>query len=116
VAIEVTNGEGPRPGRADPLPAPVRALVRRPRLHLSDDLLFRTEESIRRWCAARGLEARPVLPIEVVWRLSRLWYGDRLSPEFHGRSVDQAEELFESLGLIEGFWYSDGLPRLRRPS
>jgi hypothetical protein len=28
------------------------------------------------------------------WKLARAWYGDRLSPDFEGRTTEQAEEIF----------------------
>ena len=56
------------------------------------------------WCAANGLPRGEVLALERVWELSRRWYGDRLSPEFHGRSAAEAEAVFRELGLTSPFW------------
>jgi hypothetical protein len=58
---------------------------------------------------ARAVETAPggeTLTPAQVWELSKLWYHDRLSPEFHGRSVAQAEEIFRTLHLDSWFWYT----------
>lgn len=41
------------------------------------------------------------------WALANAWYHDRLSPEFHRRTVDQAHHIFGELGLTGTFWSSD---------
>lgn len=48
-----------------------------------------------------------LLPFEQVWELSKLWYQDRLSPEFKGRSIAEAHKIFEKLGLNTDFWRFD---------
>jgi hypothetical protein len=68
-------------------------------------LLFRSEEWIDKWCQLNNLERGEVLTINHVWELSKLWYQDRLSVNYHGRSVEQAEEIFRQAGLTSEFWY-----------
>jgi hypothetical protein len=53
------------------------------------------------------MPAGGLLTFEQVWELSKLWYQDRLSPEFRGRSIAEAHEIFERLGLITDFWRFD---------
>jgi ribosomal protein L10 len=48
-----------------------------------------------------------LLTVEQVWELSKLWYRDRLLPEFAGRSTEQANQIFEALGLKPSFWRFD---------
>ena len=68
-------------------------------------LLFRSEEWIEKWCTRNNLERGEVLTIHQVWELSKLWYDNRLSLEYHGRSIDQIEEIFRKVGLKSKFWY-----------
>ena len=68
-------------------------------------LLFRSEERIDKWCRRNSLEHGEVLTINQVWELSKLWYQDRLSLEYHGRSVEQVAEIFRQIGLNSNFWY-----------
>ncbi|HEX9839565.1 MAG TPA: hypothetical protein VGA72_09470 [Anaerolineales bacterium] len=68
-------------------------------------LLFRSEEWIERWCKKNNLERGEVLSVDQVWELSKLWYHDRLSMEYHGRTVEQAEEIFRQAGLTSAFWH-----------
>jgi len=44
------------------------------------------------------------MTIGKAWALAKVWYYDRLSPEFHRRTVDEALAIFEELGLTGPFW------------
>jgi hypothetical protein len=68
-------------------------------------LLFRSEEWIDKWCERNDLERGEILTIQEVWELSRLWYGNRMSVDFHGRSIEQVAEVFRQAGLKSKFWY-----------
>ena len=48
-----------------------------------------------------------LLPFEQVWELAKLWYQDRLLPDFRGRTMDEAHTIFEKLGLKTDFWRFD---------
>jgi hypothetical protein len=45
-----------------------------------------------------------VLTLGQVWALSQAWYGNRLSPDYHGRTREQVRAIFEGLGLVGDFW------------
>jgi len=68
-------------------------------------LLFRSEEWIEKWYKRNNLERGEVLTINQVWELSKPWYDNRLSLEYHGRSVEEAEEIFRQVGLNSAFWH-----------
>ncbi len=67
-------------------------------------LLFRSEEEVDRWCALSGEPRGETLPLQQVWELSRIWYGNRLDPDFRGRTSEQAVEVFNQAGLASEFW------------
>jgi hypothetical protein len=67
-------------------------------------LAFRSEGHVEAWLAGRGLERGAVFSVEQMWRLSRAWYSDRLSPEWRRRSAEEAETLFAEIGLVGDFW------------
>jgi hypothetical protein len=52
----------------------------------------RSEWAIDSWCERSGVPRGKALP--KTWKLARAWYGDRLSPDFEGRTTEQAEEIF----------------------
>jgi hypothetical protein len=68
-------------------------------------LLFQSEEWIDVWCKQNKLERGEVLSVAQVWELSKLWYQDRLSVDYHGRSIEQVAEIFKQAGLTPMFWY-----------
>ena len=68
-------------------------------------LLFRSEEWIDKWCKRKNLERGEFLTLQQVWELSKLWYANRMSLEYHGRSIEQAEDIFRKAGLTSEFWH-----------
>jgi len=56
------------------------------------------------WCRANKMKQGQLLTIEQVWALSKAWYRDRLNPDFEGRSIEEALEIFRQLGLNDPFW------------
>ena len=68
-------------------------------------LLFQSEAWIDKWCKRNNLDRGEVLTINQVWELSKLWYDKRLSLDYHGRSIEQAQEIFRQVGLKSEFWY-----------
>jgi len=71
-------------------------------------LLFQSEEWIDVWCKRKDLKRGEILTINQVWELSKLWYQDRLSLEYHGRNIEQVAEIFKKAGLISAFWHGTG--------
>ncbi len=53
------------------------------------------------------MPAGELLTLEQVGELSKLWYQDRLSSDFKGRSTAEAHQIFEKLGLNTDFWRFD---------
>ncbi len=67
-------------------------------------LLFRDEEEITIWVNRTGETRGEFLTLQKVWELSKLWYGNRMSPDYRGRSTGEAEAIFMQLGLTSTFW------------
>jgi hypothetical protein len=67
-------------------------------------LLFRSEDHIMAWLVEKNMRRGAVISLETIWALSKLWYGDRLSPDFKGRSLDEARAILHEVGLTDPFW------------
>ena len=67
-------------------------------------MLFRSEEDIDRWCAVTGEPRGETVPLQQIWQLSRLWYGNRMAADFRGRTPEQVVEVFRQAGLTSDFW------------
>jgi len=67
-------------------------------------LLFRSEEHVQAWYRNRELSMGATLTLDQQWELARVWYADRLSPEWRRRTPQEAEAVFASLGLTGEFW------------
>ena len=67
-------------------------------------LFFRSEEALNEWLAAQRAQRGAILSIPQLWELSQSWYQDRMSPEYHGRTIEQARKIFKELGLTSEFW------------
>jgi hypothetical protein len=67
-------------------------------------LFFRSEEFLGEWLVTRKAQRGAVLSIPQLWELSQRWYEDRMSAEYHGRTIEQAQRIFKELGLTSEFW------------
>ena len=66
--------------------------------------LFRSEEHVQAWSAKTGIPTGASFPLEGLWTLARLWFHDRLSPDWRRATVDEAHAVFAAAGLTEPFW------------
>ena len=67
-------------------------------------LLFRSEEHVDRWLDFRGMGRGGTMSPEQCWRLAVAWYGDKLSPEWRKKTLDEAEAALAGIGLGGPFW------------
>lgn len=67
-------------------------------------LFFRSEEALSQWLISHNAERGAVFSVPQLWELSQRWYQDRMSPEYHGRSIEQVQEIFREAGLTSEFW------------
>ncbi len=67
-------------------------------------LLFRSEEHVEAWQGIGGMPRGAVLSLDQQLELARVWYADRLSPDWRRRTPQEAEALFASIGLTGDFW------------
>ena len=67
-------------------------------------LLFRDEEHIDRWCAARELSRGVIITPEQTWRLADGWYRNKVKADWRRHTLDEAEALLQSIGLTDPFW------------
>jgi len=67
-------------------------------------LMFQSVQDIDAWCEKHGIEKGEILSIDQAWALAQAWYGDYLNPKWRRRTVQEALEIFEQLGLNGSFW------------
>jgi Alkylmercury lyase len=67
-------------------------------------LAFRSEAHVDQWCAQRDIPRGTVFSLDQAWQLGDAWYRDRLSPDWRRRTAEEAETLFEEVGLTGAFW------------
>jgi hypothetical protein len=70
----------------------------------STTLLFRDEEHVDRWCAAREMHRGAVISLDQAWRLAHGWYRDKAKPFWRRHTVKETEALFAEVGLRDPFW------------
>jgi hypothetical protein len=51
-----------------------------------------------------GLARGAILDLAQMWALARLWYADRLSAEWRGRSAEAGQAIMDEVGLTGEFW------------
>ena len=67
-------------------------------------LFFQSDEAVDAWCRSRNIPRGQTLTLDQAWHLARSWYHDYLSPDWHRRSADEAQTIFEDVGLTGPFW------------
>ena len=68
-------------------------------------LLFRSEEHIHQWSSRWHQPLGGTLTLRQVWGLAVAWYeDDRRAAQWRRKTKDEAQALFEELGLTSGFW------------
>ncbi len=67
-------------------------------------LLFRSEETVRQWCAAHDLPVRPIVSLDQLWYLAVTWYGNRLTVDSRRPQPGEMVEIFARIGLEGPFW------------
>lgn len=74
-------------------------------------LLFRSEEHAERWRERRPqapagsvTPAWNILKIEQATALAHAWYRNKLDPDWRRFTTDEAETIFDQLGLDPEFW------------
>lgn len=67
-------------------------------------LIFKDENEINEWCKQHNKPKGEVLPIQQVWELAQIWYGNYLDKDFKRKTKEIAENMFEQVGLTSNFW------------
>jgi len=67
-------------------------------------LFFRSEADLDTWRRVKGTSRGATLTVSQLWQLSQRWYQDRLDVDYHGRSMEQVQEIFRDVGLVSEFW------------
>ena len=67
-------------------------------------LLFRSEETVDKWCQANGVPRRPLIDLDQLWYLAVTWYGNRLTVESRRPGPDEMVQIFAAVGLEGPFW------------
>jgi hypothetical protein len=67
-------------------------------------LLFRSEETVDRWCEARDIPRRPLISLAQLWQLAVHWYANRLTVESRRPAADEIVSIFASICLTGPFW------------
>lgn len=67
-------------------------------------MLFRSEDEVDAWSQQTGQPRGEILSLSQTWALAQRWYHDRLRADFHGRTADEAQQIFQRLGLTSPAW------------
>jgi hypothetical protein len=65
---------------------------------------FRSEEYLEKWLISNQALRGAVFSVPQLWKLSQLWYHNRMSPDYHGRTLEQIQQIFREVGLTSEFW------------
>jgi hypothetical protein len=66
-------------------------------------LFFRSEVDLEAWLKSKKAIRGATLTVSQLWQLSQRWYHDRMRGNYHGQSLQQAQEIFKKVGLVSEF-------------
>jgi hypothetical protein len=66
--------------------------------------LFRSEEHVAGWLAAKAYEPGATLSATQLCDLAHAWWHDRLAPDWRPRTREQNQAILAGLGLTGPFW------------
>jgi hypothetical protein len=67
-------------------------------------LAFRSEEHVDRWREQRCVPEGAVFDPEQMCRVADAWYRERLAPDWKRKTAEEAQRLFDEVGLTGPFW------------
>jgi hypothetical protein len=67
-------------------------------------LLFRSEETVEKWCQANRVPLRPLVTLDQLWALATTWYENRLSADSRRPGPQEMVKIFADIGLEGPFW------------
>jgi hypothetical protein len=70
--------------------------------------LFRSEEELEDWLSRTGRDRGGTMTVGTCWQLARTWYADKGKPGYRRRTPEEAQAVFDSLGLTGPFWQLTG--------
>jgi alkylmercury lyase-like protein len=73
-------------------------------LTCSTMLLFLSDGHVDAWCRSMGMDRGAIFTPSQMWFVAKAWYRNRLGPEWHRFTVQEAQDLFGEAGLTGPFW------------
>lgn len=67
-------------------------------------LLFKDEQQVSEWSERRRIARGDVQPVTKVLELAKRWYGEHLRPDWQKKSIADAQNIFDELGLDHPIW------------
>jgi hypothetical protein len=67
-------------------------------------LLFRSEEHLDRWLEETGSRRGELLTLEQLRVMADEWYGSKLDPDWRRKTPEEAQAIFDRIGLSGDFW------------
>jgi hypothetical protein len=86
------------------LPIPVKHLWDNVIYTCSMQIVFENEQGVNDWCGRHNKQKGEVVPIEIIWDLAKIWYGNYMDEGFKRKTKETAEEMFASVGLTSEFF------------
>ena len=67
-------------------------------------LLFRSEDTVQKWCEKNSTPVRPLLKMDQLWYLAVEWYENRITVDSRRPAPDEMVGIFSANGLHGPFW------------
>ena len=107
VQIDVVDGVPLQTGLCVHFPDPPRKAWNNVHHFCARLLPFRSQEEVADWTKRHQLPLGEVMPITQLAELARRWYSHHADADWVKWTPAQAQEIFQSIGLVSDFWRLD---------
>ena len=109
VIIHIENGELIEKDLCIHFPIPMNKSWDNVIYTCSNMMIFKNENQINSWTKRHSIAKGDVQPIDNIWKLSKKWYGNHLSPNWKKWTMKEAKEIFSEFNLTHQIWELENL-------
>lgn len=106
--FQIRRGESSRPDLLMHFPYPPGRWWDNPFCPCGNILFFSSESQIDRWASRHGRPKGAIMRMAEALKLSERWFGDYAQPDWRRKTPEEADAIFNELGLDRSFWSISG--------
>jgi hypothetical protein len=104
ISLNITNGKLTNGKILAHFTTPIKKAWNNVHYFCGTAMVFSDENQVYDWCKRHAINKGETVPVEQVWDLAKVWYGNHASQTWKKPTNSQANAMFKSVGLDSEFW------------